>query len=80
MKKTQIWLLVVVGILFIALGIYYWLTEAGSLPHWLPGYESGSAHKHLKHGLAAVVLGLGCWVWAWFAGGSKTASKPEAES
>jgi|APCry1669190156_1035279.scaffolds.fasta_scaffold19647_2 hypothetical protein len=69
MKKNLTVLLVVLGIVLIGLGIYYFLTPAGSLPAFLPGHASGSTHKHLKHGLAALLLGLGLWVWAWFNSG-----------
>ncbi|HVO86566.1 MAG TPA: hypothetical protein VMT23_02425 [Candidatus Binatia bacterium] len=76
--KKWIVLLIVLGFAFVGLAIYYWTTSAGNLPSWLPGYEAGSAHKHLKHGLAALILGLGCFTWAWFLSGKKTAtSAPE---
>ena len=75
MKKSYTALLVVLGILFILLAIYYWRTTANSLPHWLPGHEVGSARKHVKHGAAAFILGLGCFVWAWFSSGSKPEHK-----
>jgi hypothetical protein len=72
MKKPLVTLFVVVGVIFIALAVYYWVTPAGSLLHFLPGYQGGSVHKHLKHGLAALILGLGCGVIAWFVSGKKT--------
>ena len=78
MKKPKVLILVLLGAAFVALAIYYWMTQAGSLPHWLPGYEAGSTHKHLKHGLAAFILGIGCFVWAWFA--SAPPKKPSNES
>ncbi|MDB5161370.1 MAG: hypothetical protein JWO96_750 [Candidatus Saccharibacteria bacterium] len=71
MKKTQISFLVLAGLLFIALGVYYWVTKAGDLPSFVPGHEAGSTHIHTKHGLAAVILGIGSWVLAWFISGSK---------
>jgi hypothetical protein len=80
MKKSFTPWLIVLGILFVLLGFYYWKTAAASLPHWLPGYEIGSARKHLKHGFAAVILGVGCFIWAWFASGSKPeVAKPKSE-
>jgi hypothetical protein len=56
----------VVGVLLIGLGIYYWVEPAGSLPSWLPGYAAGSGHHHLKHGIAAFLVGVACLVFAWF--------------
>ena len=32
--------------------------------------HTGSAHHHLKHGIAALLPGLGCLVYAWFQTGS----------
>jgi hypothetical protein len=56
----------VVGVLLIGLAIYYWVEPAGSLPSWLPGYAAGSGHHHLKHGIAAFLVGVACLVFAWF--------------
>ena len=58
-------LLVVVGVAFIALAVYYWVTPAGSLPGFFPGYEAASAHVHVKHGVAALFVGLLCLLAAW---------------
>ena len=57
---------VVAGLALIALAIVYWAEPAGSLPSWIPGHETGSGHHHVKHGIAAFVVGLACLVYAWF--------------
>jgi hypothetical protein len=57
---------VVLGLLFLVLAVVYWVDSAGSLPSFLPGHEAGSAHHHIKHGIAAFVVALGCFVFAWF--------------
>ena len=49
-------LLIIVGVALVALAIYYWVTPAGSLPSFFPGHLAGSAHKHIKHGLAAGIV------------------------
>lgn len=54
------------GLVLIALAFYYWVEPAKSLPSWLPGHEAGSNHHHVKHGLAAFLLGLALLVFAWF--------------
>jgi hypothetical protein len=54
------------GVVLIALAFYYWIEPAKSLPSWLPGYEAGSNHHHVKHGLASFLLGLALLVFAWF--------------
>ncbi len=58
-------LLIVIGAAFVALAIYYWVTPAGSLPSFFPGHLAGSAHKHVKHGLAALFAGIACFLGAW---------------
>ena len=60
---------VALGVLFIALAVLYWVDSAGSLPSFIPGHEAGSSHHHIKHGIAAFVLALGCFVFAWFQSG-----------
>jgi hypothetical protein len=57
---------VVLGLALIALAVLYFVDSAGSLPAFLPGHETGSPHHHLKHGIAALLLGLGCLIYAWF--------------
>ena len=63
-------LAVVVGLALIALAVVYWVEPAKSLPSWLPGHTAGSAHHHVKHGIAAFLVGLACLVYAWFQTGS----------
>ena len=57
---------VIAGILLLALAVLYWVDSAGALPSFVPGHEAGSAHHHIKHGIAAFVVGLGCLIFAWF--------------
>jgi hypothetical protein len=66
---------IVLGVAFIALAVVYWAEPAGSLPSWLPGHESGSGHHHIKHGIAAFIVGLALLVFAWFQTGRR---KPTA--
>ncbi len=54
------------GLVFIAIAIVYVAEPAGSLPAFFPGHSAGSGHHHVKHGIAAFVVGLGCLVFAWF--------------
>ena len=60
---------VILGIIFIIIAIYYWITPAGSLATFIPGFESGVTTIHFKHGLASAILGLGLFAYAWFKGG-----------
>ena len=60
---------VVAGIALIAIGIVYWVEPARSLPGFFPGHDAGSAHHHVKHGIAAFLVGLALLAYAWFATG-----------
>jgi hypothetical protein len=60
---------IVVGILLIAVAVVYWIDTANALPSFFPGHQAGSSTKHVKHGIAALVVGLGFLVVAWFASG-----------
>ena len=58
-------LLIVAGIALIAVAVVYWTKPAGSLPAFFPGHLAGSAHKHVKHGIAAFIVGILCFIGAW---------------
>ena len=74
--RLLIWLAVVVGILLIVIGIVYWVESASSLPGFFPGHQAGSSHHHVKHGIAAFLLGVACLVFAWFRSGpNRTAAE-----
>jgi hypothetical protein len=62
---------VVIGLLLIVVAIVYWIEPAKSLPSFFPGHESGSNHHHVKHGIAAFLVGLACLAFAWFQTGPK---------
>jgi uncharacterized membrane protein HdeD (DUF308 family) len=70
-KRILVPLAIVVGVLLILLGLVYFVEPAKSLPGFLPGHEAGSTHHHVKHGIAALFVGLACLVYAWFNTGKK---------
>jgi hypothetical protein len=70
-SPVLVWLAVIVGLLLIAVAIVYWVEPARSLPSFFPGHESGSDHHHVKHGIAAFLLGIGAFVLAWFRTGPR---------
>jgi len=70
-NRVLVPLAIVVGVLLILLGLVYFVEPAKSLPGFFPGHETGSAHHHVKHGIAALFLGLACLVYAWFQTGKK---------
>jgi uncharacterized membrane protein HdeD (DUF308 family) len=64
----------VVGIALVVIAVVYFAEPAKSLPSFFPGHESGSAHHHVKHGIASLLVGLACLVFAWFKTGPKRAT------
>ena len=56
------------GVVFLALAAVYWMTPAGGLPRFLPGFEAGSDHIHLTPALASLIVGLALFALAiiWF--------------
>jgi hypothetical protein len=72
MNKTLVIVAIVLGILFVGLAFVYWSTPASSLPSYFPGYEPGIAAVHVKHGVAALVVGLALLCFAWFKSGKKS--------
>ncbi|HLX99266.1 MAG TPA: hypothetical protein VKR62_11240 [Roseiarcus sp.] len=56
------------GAVFLALAAVYWMTPAGGLPSFLPGFEAGSDHIHLTHALASLIVALALFAAAiiWF--------------
>ena len=72
--RNRNWLVVlavVLGVVLIVIAIVYWVEPAGSLPSFFPGHEAGSSHHHVKHGIAAFLVGLACLAFAWFNTGPK---------
>ena len=70
-RKWLVVLAVVLGIVLIVIAVVYWVEPADSLPSFFPGHEAGSAHHHVKHGIAAFLVGLACLAFAWFNTGPK---------
>jgi hypothetical protein len=62
---------VVAGIVLIVIAAIYFAEPAKSLPGFFPGHQAGSAHHHVKHGIAALLVGLASFVLAWFRTGPK---------
>ncbi len=67
---------VVLGVLLVIVAVIYFVEPAHSLPSFFPGHVSTSSseasHHHSKHGIAALVVALACFAFAWFQSGPKT--------
>jgi hypothetical protein len=72
-RKPLVVLAIVAGIVLIVIAAVYFAEPAKSLPSFFPGHQAGSDHHHVKHGIAALLVGLACFVFAWFnTGGDRT--------
>jgi hypothetical protein len=69
---------VALAALLIVIAVVYWIEPATSLPSFFPGHEAGSSHHHVKHGIAAFVVGLAALVYAWFTTGPERKVAPTA--
>jgi hypothetical protein len=67
--RLLVGLAVLVGVILVVVGVVYWVEPAKSLPSFFPGHAAGSTHHHVKHGIAAFLIGLACLVFAWFRSG-----------
>ena len=74
-NKTAAYIAIFAGLVLVSLSVMYWTVPAGSLPHFMPGYISDSAVIHVKHGVAAFVLALALFVYAWFHTGKKSSAR-----
>ncbi|HET8673708.1 MAG TPA: hypothetical protein VFL87_08745 [Thermoleophilaceae bacterium] len=57
---------VALGVLLLVVAVIYWVDTAGSLPSFFPGHSAGSHRHHIKHGIAAFVVALAVFAFAWF--------------
>jgi len=66
-------LALVAGLVLIVVAVVYMAEPAHSLPGFFPGHVGGgdpeATHHHVKHGIAALVVGLGLFAFAWFSTG-----------
>ena len=67
-----------IGIALIVAAAIYWVEPASSLPSFLPGHDAHSSTHHVKHGIAAFLLGLAVLAFAWFQSGAPK-QKPAAK-
>jgi len=60
------------GLILIAIGLVYMVLNEHDIPSFFPGHASHpSSHHHVKHGIAAILLGLACLAFAWFRTGPR---------
>jgi len=74
MKKPFVILAILLGVIFIGASIIYFIEPARYLPNFFPGYDRALTTHHYKHGIGAFLLGIACFVFAWFQSGKKSSS------
>ena len=58
----------ILAIICIIAAVMYFAMPAGQLPTFMPGYEAGSAHMHMKHAIIAVVAAAVLILIGWLIG------------
>jgi hypothetical protein len=61
----------VLAIICIIVAVMYFVIPAGSLPTFMPGYEAGSVHIHMKHAIIAAVAAVVLFLIGWLLGRSR---------
>jgi hypothetical protein len=73
-RNAPLWVSALLGLLAIALivvAVVYFVEPAHSLPGFFPGHTAHGQKVRLKHGIAALVVGLIALAGAWFASARK---------
>jgi hypothetical protein len=79
MNKVLAIIAVILGILLIIAGVVYFMEPARYLPSFFPGYDRSLMSHHYKHGIGSVILGIACFVFAWFQSGKKKSASTHEE-
>ncbi len=66
MGKPVVVVASILGIIFLGLMVYYFVTPASALPSFFPGFDATSAAHHTKHAIVALVIALALFALAWF--------------
>jgi hypothetical protein len=79
-RRTLVPLAALAGVVLVVIAIVYFVEPAHSLPSFFPGHvgavDKEAGTHHVKHGIAALVVALAAFAFAWFASGPKPASPP----
>jgi hypothetical protein len=81
MRRDQVLAAVaaLVGLVLIVVGVIYIAFNEHDIPSFFPGHVShASSHHHVKHRIAAILLGLACLAFAWFRTGPRERPAPSA--
>ena len=56
------------AIICIIAAVMYFVMPAGQLPTFMPGFEGGFAHIHMKHAIIALVAAVVLFLIGWLIG------------
>ena len=56
------------AIICVIAAVMYFVMPAGQLPTFMPGFEAGSAHIHMKHAIIALVAAVVLFLIGWLIG------------
>jgi hypothetical protein len=56
------------AIICVIAAVMYFVMPAGQLPTFMPGFEAGSAHVHMKHAIIALVAAVVLFLIGWLIG------------
>jgi uncharacterized BrkB/YihY/UPF0761 family membrane protein len=59
---------VILGLLFLVVGITYLLVPADALPGFFPGFDPRSTRIHVKRGIVSMIVSAVLFVLAWYLG------------
>jgi hypothetical protein len=83
-SRAVVLLAALLGVLLLVVAGIYIAEPAHSLPSFFPGHAgAGSSeygHHHVKHGIAALVVALALFAYAWFASGPKSQVAPRSDA
>jgi amino acid permease len=66
MTKPLVLVAAVLGVVFLGLTVYYFMTPANALPSFFPGYSADVTRHHTTHAIVALVVAVVLFVFAWF--------------
>jgi hypothetical protein len=58
----------ILAIICAIVAVMYFAIPAGNLPDFMPGFEAGSAHVHVKHAIIAAVAAIVLAIIGWMVG------------
>ncbi len=63
--RVLIIVLMLVALVALVVGLFYFATPADKIPSWLPGRVATSTSHHVRRATAAVVVAMACALAAW---------------